>query len=490
MSIITQKIRACWSTIALVLSTKRSDNSHSRRNLNALFTSISGITFRLVDALLKLIIIPFSIRMMGVERYGIWLTANSIMSLLIISDFGIGSGLINVIGKALAADDLAAVRSFTATAYLVFGALAMSLLLLTYKLANMSFLPRWLGLSIGSPLTAESRALFMIMGCLVGCAAFLNVINFFTSALQEGYLSHVAQISASVAVLTCIVMMRSANLVKFALVTWLPLIVAYALLTVYIFTHRQRSLAPVLTGVRAFHFQTIWKDSSPLLVAQIADTVIAFASNVLIASRLGARVVPVVSVSLQFMMICSFVSCMFILPLWPAYVEANERNDWEWIWSAFRRGLLRSMGLVSCLVSIYALIYRIFIHTWSSLLPIPSQGFVCLMGAWFFVYVWNKNAMVLLNAIGRSSVRAWVAPISAVTFVLCGFLLLRRLDVLAIPVAGLISALFETCVTTSMTVLLYQRQMSSLQQMESANAFSYLSDHTHNPKSAEMGDGA
>ena len=472
MNFLMNKIRTGVSTIRFVVSTTRSDNSHHRRNLNALVTSISGITYRIVDALLKLIIIPLTIRLMGVERYGIWLTANSIMSLLIISDFGIGSGLINVIGKALAADDNRSVRSYTATAYLVFGGLAAFLFAATFGLSHTAMLPHWLGLGPGSPLTGESRALFMLMGILVGTASFLNVINFFTSALQEGYLTHIAQISASVTALTCIILMHSANLSTFALVSWLPIISAYAVLTVYIFLHRQRPLAPSVVGVRGSHFKTIWKDSSHLLVAQIADTVIAFASNVLVASRLGAKTVPLVSVSLQFMMICSFVSCMFILPLWPAYVEANERNDWHWINSAFMKGLMRSVGITLAFTSVYAIIYKVFIHTWSALLPIPTQGFVVLMGAWFVVYVWNKNAMVLLNAIGLASVRAWVAPISAVIFVVSGFLLLPSIDVLAIPVAGLLSTLFETCVTTTMTVKILQRRSSLVQNPEPANAIS------------------
>jgi len=41
-------------------------------------------------------------------------------------------------------------------------------------------------------------------------------------------------------------------------------------------------------------------------------------------SRLGSARVPEVSVSLSVMMIFSFVCCMFLLPLWPAYVEAKS----------------------------------------------------------------------------------------------------------------------------------------------------------------------
>ena len=91
-----------------------------RRDVRALMTSVAGISYRLVDASLKLMIIPLATHLLGIEKYGIWLTASSILSLLMVSDFGIGSGLINLVGAAAARGDTRGVRSFTATAYIAF----------------------------------------------------------------------------------------------------------------------------------------------------------------------------------------------------------------------------------------------------------------------------------------------------------------------------------------------------------------------------------
>jgi O-antigen/teichoic acid export membrane protein len=419
-----------------------------RRDVRALMTSVAGIAYRLVDASLKLMIIPLATHLLGIEKYGIWLTANSLLSLLMVSDFGIGSGLLNLVGGSAARGDTRSVRSFTATAYIAFGVLALLLIIAVGFLSKAAILPHWVGIKSNPSLVVESRHLFVILGLLVAGGSFLNVVNFFASALQEGYLVHGAQIAASLTALFCIFNLRSGSLVSFAMATSLPILGAYVLLSIYIYFFRHRSLAPNFRSVNFLHFRIIWHDSSRLLIAQMADTVVAVASNVLVASQLGAAVVPEVSVSLQVMMIFNFISCMFIIPLWPAYVEAGVRGDWAWIKSALWRGIFRSVGAVACASLLYTSVYRMFIHTWSRALPIPPLGFVIALDLWFLIYVWNKNSMVLLNALGFTSVRAWVAPLAAGVFVGSAIVLLPKLGIVAVPIAGLASALVEASITT------------------------------------------
>jgi O-antigen/teichoic acid export membrane protein len=384
-----------------------------------------------------------------VEQYGIWLTANALLSLLMVSDFGIGSGLINAVGAARTVGDNTTVRSLIATAYAAFGTLAIFLVIGVTLIGSTPLLSQWLGITQHPELWLPARQVFYALGFLVSSAAVLNVINFVALALQEGYLQYLAQIAASVASLILIFNLHSHSMSRFAIVSSLPIIAAYLLLSAYLFGFRYRSLMPTIRSVSMRSFRLMWKDSSQLLIAQIADTVIAFTSNVLVAAQLGAAHVPEISVSLQVMMIFSFVCCMFLMPLWPAYVEAGVRKDWYWIRKAFRRGVVRSMGLVLLATTAYTCIYQTFIHVWSPVLPIPPIEVVLGLDVWFIVYVWNKNLMVLLNGLGLTHVRAWAAPISAVLFVVTAHILLPHLGLVAVPIAGTISAVTEGVITSA-----------------------------------------
>jgi hypothetical protein len=234
-----------------------------------------------------------------------------------------------------------------------------------------------------------------------------------------------------------------------ALASALPTICAYFALSVFVFGFRHRSLFPAFGSVSMSNFRVIWRDSSRLLIAQIADTVIACASNVLVASRLGSARVPEVSVSLSVMMIFSFVCCMFLLPLWPAYVEAEVRGDWFWIRRAFTRGALRSTGAIVACCLVYCVAYKAFLHAWSPALPVPPLGFVVTLSLWFLAYVWNKNAMVLLNGLGHTSIRGWVAPLSAAVFISGAVLWLPSAGIIAIPLAGIAASVTEALFTST-----------------------------------------
>jgi O-antigen/teichoic acid export membrane protein len=431
------------------LPTGAGPRAERRRERRALATSVAGISYRVLDAATKLLTIPIAARCLGIEQYGIWLTANSLLSLLMVSDFGIGSGLLNAVGAARARGDDWEVRSLTATAYLAFAVLAVALLSGVTILSHTELLVHWLGIESKLQLIPEAKRCFTLLGYLVSTAAALNVINFFALALQEGYLEYLAQIAASVSTVVLILTVRTHDMAVFALITSLPIIVAYLLLTAGLFGFRYRHLVPAFRGINSRCFSLIWQDSSRLLLAQIADTVIAFTSNVLVASQLGAAHVPEVSVSLQAMMVCSFVCCMFLLPLWPAYVEARVVGDWKWIRRALRTGILRSMSIIILVTSVYACVYRVFIHTWSAQLPIPPLSFVLYLDGWFLLYVWNKNFMVFLNGLGYTRVRAWAAPISAVVFVLSVRSLMRHFGVSAVGLGGIISALAEAAITNT-----------------------------------------
>lgn len=424
-------------------------SEQQRRDRRAILTTFAGIAYRLTDASLKLLIIPIAARLLGVEKYGIWLTANALLSLLMVSDFGIGSGLINAVGAARTLGDNRTARSLISTAYAAFGTLAFILVIGVALVGNTAILPHWLGIAHQPDLLIPTRHVFYVLGLLVSSAAVLNVINFVALALQEGYLEYIAQITASLISLVLIFNLHSHSMSRFAIVSSLPIIVAFVLLSAYLFGFRYRSLMPTFGSISLRSLRLMWKDSSQLLIAQVADTVIAFTSNVLVASQLGAAHVPEISVSLQVMMIFSFVCCMFLMPLWPAYVEASIRNDWHWISKAFRHGILRSMGLIVLATVAYALIFQKFIHVWSPVLPIPSISVVIGLGIWFITYVWNKNLMVLLNGLGYTHVRAKAAPLSALVFVVTVRLLLPRLGLIAVPIGGTISAVVEGIITSA-----------------------------------------
>lgn len=63
------------------------------RYRRAALTALASVAARAVTIVTSLLTVRLTIRYLGAERYGLWMTATSVVSLLMFADFGIGNGL-------------------------------------------------------------------------------------------------------------------------------------------------------------------------------------------------------------------------------------------------------------------------------------------------------------------------------------------------------------------------------------------------------------
>ena len=65
----------------------------------------SGAAARVLSSLLTLVSLPFAVRYLGAERFGVWATITSTVVLLNLLDLGIASTLTNHVARAYALGD-------------------------------------------------------------------------------------------------------------------------------------------------------------------------------------------------------------------------------------------------------------------------------------------------------------------------------------------------------------------------------------------------
>ena len=69
------------------------------------------------DTLISLILVPLTLGYLNPYEYGIWLTLSSILTWINSFDIGLGSGLRNKLGIAIATDDKEQGRSYVSTTF-------------------------------------------------------------------------------------------------------------------------------------------------------------------------------------------------------------------------------------------------------------------------------------------------------------------------------------------------------------------------------------
>ena len=74
--------------------------------------------WRIVAIGVSLISVPLTIRYLGSERYGAWVTITTVLTFLNITDLGLGASLTNALGKTQAAGALETGRRYVSSTVL------------------------------------------------------------------------------------------------------------------------------------------------------------------------------------------------------------------------------------------------------------------------------------------------------------------------------------------------------------------------------------
>jgi len=102
------------------------------RQRRARLTAAMSAFAKLISVSVGFITVPIVLKYLGQERYGIWMTINSLFAMMAFADFGIGNGILNSITKLSGKDDLKNIQAFVSSGCvaLLFIAVAFCLLLI------------------------------------------------------------------------------------------------------------------------------------------------------------------------------------------------------------------------------------------------------------------------------------------------------------------------------------------------------------------------
>lgn len=428
------------------------DHHHHRlrRELLARRTIISDMACRVVLILVRLVSIPFAIRMLGNERYGLWLTAGSVLMWLNLSQMGLSDGLLNELSKAFGRNDRGEMQRHVSTAYCCFGVIAIIAAVIIGILSATPVVITFLGVHNSPHLFGEARTIFLLTGWLLAATVLVNASLAVFGGMQETYLYYGFFAAGNLLVLLSLgsLSFTKLSLAGFTLGMALPPILVTAAGTIYLFGWRYPFLRPRVSLFDRKSLRMLMNFGGPLLIIQITEMIIFNSANPMIASRLGVGQVPLYAVPLSmFMLVSNF--CNGIARAYLAgYIEACVRKDWHWIQSVTRRIRLQTGALMALAVIAIIVFGPWAIRVWAGRSVVPSTTMLVCMGIYTFLLTLTNTNFVVMLGIGKPRVRAACAIFIAIAHIAGFLILMPRLQLLALPVAGSIGYLGDILVST------------------------------------------
>jgi O-antigen/teichoic acid export membrane protein len=421
------------------------------RHRKALHTFGASLVSRALNSGIRLLLIPMSVRILGHERYGLWLAAGSLVAWLGITDLGFGGGLVNALGTAYGKDDQLTIRRHLSAARLYYGGLAVVIALLAWGLAKTPAADHLLGVSGRPDLSAETRSLILVLGLLFAALVYFGRIYSIALAFQHGYWTHYSSIITGVLSLLVLAFLvgRDCSLAAFALLMGAPQVAVAIALSVFL--HRRppyKQVRPEWSLCTAAGFRSLSGFAGPLFFAQVAELAMMYSANILIASRFGPSEVPRYAVPFSLFQFCAGTFGVLLHAYWPAFVEAGSRGDWAWL----RRAATRSICLVvGCVAAGNLVLFALgdeAVLLLAGRQATPGRPLLGCLAVYGVLMVWAYGAGVLALGLGWLRLRAALRMVAAAGHLLGFFWLSRHLGLRAFPVAGGAGFLLEAVAIT------------------------------------------
>jgi O-antigen/teichoic acid export membrane protein len=312
-------------------------------------------------AVISLVSIPITIGYLGRERYGLWMTVSSAVSMLSFADLGMGSGLLNVLSRAHGTDDVERARRSVSSAFFMLLAIAC-LVVLALALTHSS-VPWARIFNVDTDLgKQESGSVAAVLICCLAAAMPLGVVQRVQLGYQEGFLNDMWQGIGNLLALTGLL---TAVWLRCGL-PWLVLAVAGApvlatgLNWVNEFGFRRRWLWPRLEH---FHWTTtgvLVRSGLLFFVLQVEYLLTYSSDNIIVAHLFGSKTVAQYAVTQKVFGVLYLIQGCWLIPLWAAYGEAIARRDTAWV----RHTLMRSMIGSAVWSSAASVLILVFGHIW------------------------------------------------------------------------------------------------------------------------------
>jgi O-antigen/teichoic acid export membrane protein len=408
------------------------------RQRRAALTGVAAVLAKIVVVSTGLVMIPTTLRYLGAERFGLWMTINSILGILGFADFGIGNGLMNFIADVHGRQDQDALPQAISSGLAMLSAVGLAIasgFVAVYPHISWAHL-----FNVKTAIAANEAGPAMMVFVL--CFALnvpLGVVQRIQLGLQQGYYANLWQLAGSLCGLGGVLLgvhLRVALPWLVLMVSAAP-VVAVAANGFVFFGFLHRDLRPQRHHVSFVAARQLARSGGFFFFLQVVVAAAFYSDSLIIARVLGAAAVADYAVVQRMFMIIPLLLAMFTGPLWPAYREAIARGDVHWVKKTLRNSLVGTVLIASAMSFVMFWSADFILTVWVHGRVHPTAALLAGFAVWVIFEAGGSALAMFLNGAAIIKFQVIVASAFGVACVLAKLYGAQSYGVAAIPWATL-----------------------------------------------------
>lgn len=411
------------------------DRGADRRRYHlAAYSSLANIVSKALSLLVLYASVSLTIGYLGPERFGIWMTLASFISLLGFLDFGISSGLVSEVALTSARAPIESLRRLITHALLLLtgvGAVLTGLLLLVVTLSPLAEVFN-VNRAI-DPLELRSGA--QTLAILIGLGLPVVGLQRIFLGLQRAFFYHLLAALGSVVSLVLLVFMSRAHAPIPALLLGTYGVQLAATLPLLAVLFVDRLVGTFDRAQFVEHTKGLVRHGALFFVLSIGTAIVWDADYIILTKILGAEAVAVYAVGVRLFQLVEQPLQMANAPLWSAYTDALVRGSHSFLRQTLVRAVVLSFAAAAVGSVLLLALSDTLVRLWIQKAVVLPASLLVVMALWAPVRAAGNAFAMYLN--GVRVVRAQVI----VVIILCVVALpLKILGVYLLGITGIVVA--------------------------------------------------
>ena len=413
-----------------------------RRSRGIASATLTAIFAKGITLLVSAATVPITLRYLGSEGYGLWITISSAATLFFLLDIGVANTLSNLISEAYSAGDKERAATYFATAYWL--VLGISTLLGLAGWALWSHIP-WASIfHVQNPALVHETPHAVAAAFIVFLLALpIGLVTKVLGGYQELHASNLFAAAGSVlsllAVITVVYFHGSLTLLIAVFAG--SSVAANAACLLWICLCAKPWMTPWPGRVDPACIARIFRTGIQFFAIQLAGLIIFSCDNLIISHYLSPASVTPYAITWRLVGYATAAQTLILPALWPAYSEAYANRDLPWIRLTYNR--VRWISIVALIAVCSTILFagRNIIRIWAGPAAVPSNLLIQLMCIWVVICVFCTNQSCLMGATFRVSKQAISSLLSAVVNLALSILWIKTMGPAGVILATIVSYL-------------------------------------------------
>lgn len=419
---------------------------HSQRRYAGISRGIlTGLAGRGVGILVSFFSVPLTVRYLGAERYGAWVTISTAMAWIALADLGLSNSLTNAVSEGYAKENTSLAGDYVAAGF--WSLIAIAGLLTTLFFFVWPFVSWDHVFNVQSPESvAEVRPAVAVAFAIFVLNLPFSIVAKIYGAYQEMFIANVWSAVGNILSLAALVIVTRLNkgLVSLVLAVSGTILLVNIVSAIWLFGYSKRWLVPRVERVTLFRVKKLASQGGMFFLIQIAALILFQTDNLIVAHYLGAAAVTPYSVTWRLFNYTMIFQVLASPSYWPAYAEAFARGDRAWVRRSFRTNFRFTLASASVIAVPLVFFGRWIIRVWAGNAAVPPGGLLIAMGIWSLIYGATISQSCVLASAGRLKGQTIYSLVAAATNLFLSIFLVQKMGLTGV-IVGTIGA-YVTCI--------------------------------------------